>query len=508
MLGGPLQKVLRNGAIAALLGGFYAFGALIPFWYLANPAEGTALFAPAGLTLATLLLTPRRTWPLWLGAFAIAEISVDLVHNQSVFMALGFALANTAEPFVGATVVLWMHRGRRLDPRADFVRFVLGAVIIGPFVGATIGATVAATDSGADFAVTFGKWWLGDALGVLVIALPVLAWSRQKVYAGRGGIVETLALAALAAAVTVVPPTVWHVSLIYAVLPVLMLAALRGGPVSVGVCGFAAAISAEWVFATGRAAAFLGGVDKNLTVDDVQIFIGITLLVAMAFAVEVAERSRTERKLRESELTIATATSDERGRIAREIHDIVGHALNVMLLSAAGARRSLPENPDAAGELLRTVEDVGRDAFRDLDVALGLVDQGAGAEAGRGVDDLAELVDRLRRIGVEARLHVAGPRRPLPTLVDWSVYRIVQESLTNVTKHASGAHTDVNLRYGQRSLIVTVSNDAPQHRSARRNGHGLLGMRERVEVLGGTLSVGSQPRGGFAVTAEIPIERF
>ena len=141
-----------------------------------------------------------------------------------------------------------------------------------------------------------------------------------------------------------------------------------------------------------------------------------------------------------------TAVS-ERRRIARETHDIVGHALNVMILSGAAARRVLDNDPQQARELLGTVEEVGRDAFRDLDVALGLTDQSADFAAPKGLADIDELVARLVQAGMQVEYNVEGPARPLPRLVDGSAYRIVQEALTNVAQHAVDARAVVHVRF-------------------------------------------------------------
>src|SRR5262249_18658994 len=198
-----------------------------------------------------------------------------------------------------------------------------------------------------------------------------------------------------------------------------------------------------------------------------------------------------------AELAAMQAAQTERLRIARETHDIVGHALNVMILSGAAARRVLDRDTQKATELLATLEDVGRDAFRDLDAALGLADQSADFGPLKGLAELDELVHRLVQAGMDLNYTVRGVPRALPRLVDGSAYRIVQESLTNVAKYAVEAHTVICVAYAPGVLYLEVADDG---KGARTNGgtkRGLLGMRERVAVLGGHIEAGPDPRGGY-----------
>jgi signal transduction histidine kinase len=528
-----MRTGVRALAAAVAIGGLYALGALLPFWYLQAPAAGAPFFPPAGITVAALLLTRRQTWWLWLLAVGIAEISVDLGHHQTIFMALGFATANVVEPLVGASLMIYVSRRRRAAARAGWrglvVAFVVCAVVAGPFVGGAIGGAVSAIAGAGSFSSTAAKWWLGDALGVLVVAFPILAYARRAAYPSPASDAEIAGIALVALAVVLLPPLGWNVSIAYAVLPVLMWAGLRGGVFGVGLSGLGVAFGANWLVASGRADTLFTVKGANHVLVDLQLFIAVTLLSALAFAVEVGERMRAERVLRHTEAERArqevealTVAAGERREMARDVHDIVGHALNVMILSAGGARRLLTRDPREAEELLQGAEDVGRDAFRDLDVALALVDQSPGRRD-RGLGDLSELVERLAGAGVDVELTVEGTARALPRVVDWSAYRIVQESLTNVAKHAADAHASIRIRYDDRSvrLTITDSGGAPtpgngngarnggrarNGREARdgRDGRGLLGMRERVALLGGHMEVGRASGGGYVVSAELP----
>lgn len=510
------MRTSRILASAVAVGGLYAVGAILSYRYLSVPASGASFFPAAGLTLAVLLSTPRRLWPYWLAAVAIAEIVVDLEYNHlSVFMALGFAIANVVEPLVGATLVGTVSRRRHAQPRQFLFWYVVCAVVAGPFVGGLIGGIVTTISNGRGLASTAAEWWLGDALGVLVIATPILAWRRRDFYDIAASFYEVSALVVAAFAVTIAPALYSHESFAYLALPVLMLAALRGGPFAVGVAGVGVAVGSSWTVASGHAARLIAVRGPEGALIDTQWFIAVTLLAALTLAVTVGERARMERRLRRHEidrvradLAAMQAAVTERRRIARETHDIVGHALNVIILSAAGARRVLERNPRQARELLATLEDVGRDAFRDLDVALGLTDQSPEYAPLKGIADLDELVRRLVQAGMHVEYIVEGPARPLPRLVDGSAYRIVQESLTNVARHAVDAHTQVHVRFASNTLFLTVSDQGRAvNKPTAGGGRGLTGMRERVAVLGGRLVAGPIGDNGYAVIAELPLEQ-
>jgi signal transduction histidine kinase len=164
---------------------------------------------------------------------------------------------------------------------------------------------------------------------------------------------------------------------------------------------------------------------------------------------------------------------------------------------------------------MESIESTGRDAFRDLDVALGLVDGSSDPVLGRGLADLDEMVAGVRRAGVAIDLTVDGEPRSLPRLIDWSAFRIVQEALTNVVKHAEGTQARVFIRYGAKDLGIEVidgtsvvtTNGRGTVADSTGEGRGLVGMRERVAVLGGQLEAGVGPHGGFVVRACIPTER-
>ncbi|MEV8554573.1 sensor histidine kinase [Streptomyces glaucescens] len=211
------------------------------------------------------------------------------------------------------------------------------------------------------------------------------------------------------------------------------------------------------------------------------------------------------------------AVSEERRRIARELHDIVAHHLTTMQLLAGGARANLHGSPDAAREALVALEGSGRSALREMRHLLDVLragdeseeeGDGGGTTAPQpGIGDLDRIVGDSRRAGLPTTLTTEGDPGSLPPGVALTVFRIVQEALTNARKHAGdGAHVDVRLTCTAREVRVAVTDDGPRpgRSAARGTGHGLVGMRERVALHGGTLRAG--PEGaGFAVHALLPL---
>ncbi|MGW2816423.1 sensor histidine kinase [Streptomyces sp. NPDC001415] len=205
------------------------------------------------------------------------------------------------------------------------------------------------------------------------------------------------------------------------------------------------------------------------------------------------------------------AVADERRRIARELHDIVAHHITTMQLMAGGARANLAR-PEVARDALVTLEASGRLALSEMRQLLDVLraddePESAPSQPQPGADDLDRLVAESRLAGLPTELSVHGPPRPLPPTVGLTVFRITQEALTNARKYAGNARATVRLTYRQTSLVIEVLDDgggAPPQ-DAGPGGYGLIGMRERVALHGGTFTAGPRPDGGFAVLAELPL---
>jgi signal transduction histidine kinase len=223
---------------------------------------------------------------------------------------------------------------------------------------------------------------------------------------------------------------------------------------------------------------------------------------------------RAEHLERDRENRAALAVAAERQRIARELHDVVAHSVSVMVVQTTAARRVLASRPERAAEAMAQVEATGRQSLVELRRILGVLR--AEVEAGPvltpqpRLEFLDDLVMQFRATGMPVEVRVDGTPRSLASGVDLSAYRIVQEALTNVLKHAGDARAVVHVTYGADELVLCISDDGrgPRPGSAENGsgGHGLVGMRERVTLLGGELRVGPRGGGGFEVRAALPLE--
>lgn len=207
------------------------------------------------------------------------------------------------------------------------------------------------------------------------------------------------------------------------------------------------------------------------------------------------------------------AVTDERRRIARELHDIVAHHITTMYLMSGGARITLDRDPEAARAALVTLEASGRTALREMRQLLGVLRSSDGSEEAPsapqpGVDELGRLIDESRMAGLTVDFDVVGEPRPLPLATGLTLYRIVQEALTNTRKHAgTRARARVRLVYDRERVEVEVCDDGmggSRPAGIAGGGYGLLGMRERVAVHGGTLEAGARPEGGYRIAASVP----
>ncbi|MEU3337443.1 sensor histidine kinase [Streptomyces sp. NPDC002144] len=203
--------------------------------------------------------------------------------------------------------------------------------------------------------------------------------------------------------------------------------------------------------------------------------------------------------------------AEERVRIARELHDVVAHHMAVINVQAGLARFVFTSDTRTAREALDTIAGTSGEALAELRRMLGLLraDGVSGADSGPapGLAQLAEMVERVRAGGVPVDLRVTGEPRPLPPGVQLCLYRVVQEALTNVVKHAPGAHATVELAYRAGEMAVSVVNEGEgviPDRKQERGGHGLIGMRERAKLYGGTIVVGPRSEGGFGVHLTLP----
>jgi signal transduction histidine kinase len=224
--------------------------------------------------------------------------------------------------------------------------------------------------------------------------------------------------------------------------------------------------------------------------------------------VEAAEIRATQAE-REREAAARVAVAEERARIARELHDIVAHAVSVMVLQVGAVRHQLPDELGEQRGALTDVERAGRTALTEMRRLLAAMRR-EGEEAELvpqpGLDGIDSLLAEIGRAGLPVELHVTGEPIPLPRGIDLSAYRIVQEGLTNALKHAQASDADVTFRYGSDELEIEVRDNGQGSSTTDGLGHGLVGVRERVKLYGGEMSAGSANGGGFVLSTRLPLD--
>ena len=221
-------------------------------------------------------------------------------------------------------------------------------------------------------------------------------------------------------------------------------------------------------------------------------------------ALALANRELAEQR----ELQAQAAVAVERGRIARELHDVIAHNVSMMVVQAGAAERVLEGGQRQVRDALDAIARTGRQTVDEMRTVLGVLraeDDRAALRPQPGLDDLEQLVASVREAGLPVRLRIDGEPRRLPQALDLSAYRIVQEALTNALKHAGPAEAEVVVGYDRGGVQIEVRDTGAGKTSGRGTGHGLVGMRERVAMFGGELEAAQVESGGFAVRARLPL---
>jgi signal transduction histidine kinase len=300
------------------------------------------------------------------------------------------------------------------------------------------------------------------------------------------------------------------------------LVGFSGGPEAAGLAGaFLFGNLADAVRARLGLVAVLGGaavIVSNEPSHGSAALVFIPLLFVLGWLAGFAVRERAEQAEaaevrataaeRERDAAARIAVAEERARIARELHDIVAHAVSVMVLQAGAVRHKLPETLAEDAEALRGVEQTGRTALAEMRRLLGAMrreDDVLELAPQPGLHSLDLLVAKIGRAGLPVRLQVDGHPFPLPQALDLSAYRIVQEGLTNALKHAHASHADVTVRYLPDELQIEVRDDGTGRSAGDGLGHGLVGIRERVKIYGGEMSAGNGADGGFVLSTSLPL---
>jgi signal transduction histidine kinase len=257
------------------------------------------------------------------------------------------------------------------------------------------------------------------------------------------------------------------------------------------------------------AAAFLSALLPNGGVKGSLAFATIVVVVMVIVRNVVKDRERkAELAERERDVAAREAVVEERARIARELHDAIAHNVSMAVMQAGAERRVLEKGGGSPHEVLETIEEVGRGALVEMRRMIGMLrsDRGDSLAPEPGLADVPTLVTQVREAGLPVELRIEGTPTELPLGIELSGYRIIQEALTNALKHAGDARASVRIHYGNDSLELEIVDDGTGAPAAvTSGGHGLVGMKERVALYGGTLHTGHRPGRGFAVRVLLPI---
>jgi len=346
-----------------------------------------------------------------------------------------------------------------------------------------------------------------DALGVMLVLAQGLPLALRR--RGPGTCLAVVGAAFTADQVLSYPPTFASVA--------LYVALYTAGAYQVRFRRSTAAL------VTGGYVAFAATLSALGSPNRLPVFLAFYLVLAVIWLAGTGVRRRRAEEVERRRLAAAVATSQERARIARELHDVVTHHVTAMVVQADAAQYLLPTTPDRAADGLVAISGTGRRALTELRYLLGVLEAtGESASTGRApaLGRVGDLVEQARRSGQPVEWTEEGGRRDLPGAVELAAYRVVQEGLTNALKHAPGRPTAVRLRHGAEQLeaevttggsgssVATPSTPAPDRpatvEGAPAAGRGLAGLRERVRVLDGELEAGPTPDGGFRVRAQIP----
>jgi signal transduction histidine kinase len=388
----------------------------------------------------------------------------------------------------------FLKRVRRIDPR------VADALLALLFSSGALSALLTRDEVAAGF-------HRDDMLSIVLVALTTVPWALLH-------LAPLAVYSVIVTAVTTLSLLGYQLSMpsassaVVALFLVVIMASLRQAVAA----GFVTATALLTVYIASDAVPGLGQKAAIWAAVSAVWLFGAIVKIYRESAAQAAQRAALFAQDRE--LRAREAVTTERTRLARELHDVVGHALNVVVIQAGAAQRVLERKPELAREALASIETAGRQALADVERMLGILRSeqrdGEKLQAQPGLGRLDALARQVTEAGLPVEIRVEGERVGLPSSLDLSAYRLVQEALTNSLKHAGRTQADVTVRYRSDALELEVTDSgrgtAAADADGIEGGRGIPGMRERVAVFGGRLEVGPRPGGGFRVWACLPME--
>ena len=478
----------------ALLAALYYGSAKLGFTLGFSGPVAAIVWLPVGVGIAYLYLRGLVFWPgILLG---------DLLANDYMRLPVGSALGQTVGNVLEVVLAAYLLRraARAGDPlaRVDGLARLLPPLAIATMVSATIGtfsSLLGGVVTAGAFATVWRTWWLGDACGALVVVPLALAWSQPRPRLSRRQAAEFALMLATTGALAAVGSTTPK-SLVYLAFPGLLWAGLRFG--QRGATLALVVVTGVTIWDTRNSSGPFHFHSITHSILSTQLFIAVATVSTLCVAAVVSEREQFARRLEESRTEILRAADSERHRLERDLHDGAQQRLVALLIRLRIAGDQLERTPEATAETLMAAEaelQVALDELRELSQGTHpavLVDLG--------------LVTAIRSVAARTsqRIHfVELPAVPLDESTERTAYFVFLEAFTNTQKHAPDAEVSVRVRAAERVLVIEVSDNGPGG-ATEAPGHGLAGLRERVEDAGGTFGVRSLRGVGTSVTAILP----
>jgi signal transduction histidine kinase len=477
-----------------LLAGLYYGSAKLGFTLGFAGPVAAIVWLPVGVGISYLYLRGLVFWPgILLG---------DLLANDYMRLPLGSAFGQTLGNVLEVVLAAYLLRrvARAGDPlaRVDGLARLLLPIAAATMVSATVGTLssllggVVSLDA---FPTVWRTWWLGDACGALVVVPLALAWSQPRPRFSRKQVAECVLMLATTGALTTLAASTPE-SLVYLAFPALIWAALRLG--QRGATLALVVVTGVTIWDTRHQSGPFHFHSITHSILSNQLFIAVATVTTLCVAAVVSEREQFARRLEESRTEVLRAADGERHRLERDLHDGAQQRLVALLIRLRIAGEQLERTPEATAEALTTAED-------ELQIALDELRELSHGTHPAVLVDLG-LVTAIRSVAARTSQHIQFvelPSAPLDESTERTAYFVLLEAITNTQKHAPEAEVKVRVHAAERSLVIEVSDNGTGGAS-EAPGHGLAGLRERVEEAAGTFSVRSVRGVGTTVTAVLP----
>ena len=488
--GYALRYILEVGLLAALYYGSAKLGFTLGF----SGPVAAIVWLPVGVGIAYLYLRGLVFWP----GILLGDLLANDYGRLPLGSAFGQTVGNVLEVVLAAYLLRQAARAGNPLARLDGLARLLPPIAAATMVSATIGtfsSLLGGVVSAADFPTVWRTWWLGDACGALVVVPLALAWSQPRSRLSRRHAAEGLLMLATTGALTAVGSSGPR-SLVYLAFPGLIWAGLRFGQRGATLALLVVTGVTVWDTRNSSGPFHFHSITHSIL--STQLFIAVATVTTLCVAAVVSERERFAGRLEESRTETLRAADSERHRLERDLHDGAQQRLVALLIRLRIAGEQLERTPESTAETLTTAE-------AELQVALDELRELSQGTHPAVLIDLG-LVTAIRSVAARTSQRiqlVELPTVPLDEIVERTAYFVFLEAFTNAQKHAPDAEVQVRLHVAERGLVIEVSDDGPGG-AAEAPGHGLAGLRERVEEGGGAFSMRSIRGVGTTVTAVVP----